>query len=351
MDPHAAMFRRLLTVFSAEAAERIQRVNAALLALERGDEDLDAAEALTGIMRELHTLKGAGGSVNLEDVETLSHDLESVFGPIQRGERGLSDAVFAVAYRTSMRSGRSSRRPSRSVLRRWTSPRWSRSCVRRPTGSRRRERLRRRPKRRRRSQGRSNTRSWRPRDRESRPTNRSRHRSPHSPTRSKATSKRPRPRSPRRPMTRPTTSITRICCARSRSCRTNPFADEFAALSELANDGHVLRIARCDGGGACVASQSSPPRPWTRSMASRSRARPRTTLRRRPWPNPRRWAADPSPTPTSSPSSRRTRPTPSPARWSRIRSRRPSPSRSRTRRRHTGSPAEPEPRARPGRIE
>lgn len=100
MDPHAAMFRRLLTVFSAEAAERIQRVNAALLALERGDEDLDVPEALTGIMRELHTLKGAGGSVNLEDVETLSHDLESVFGPIQRGERGLSDTVFAVAYRT-----------------------------------------------------------------------------------------------------------------------------------------------------------------------------------------------------------------------------------------------------------
>jgi two-component system chemotaxis sensor kinase CheA len=100
MDPHAAMFRRLLTVFSAEAAERIQRVNAALLALERGDEDLDVAEALTGIMRELHTLKGAGGSVNLEDVETLSHDLESVFGPIQRGERALSETVFAVAYRT-----------------------------------------------------------------------------------------------------------------------------------------------------------------------------------------------------------------------------------------------------------
>ena len=100
MDPHAAMFRRLLTVFSAEAAERIQRVNAALLALERGDEDLDVAEALTGIMRELHTLKGAGGSVNLEDVETLSHDLESVFGPIQRGERVLSASVFAVAYRT-----------------------------------------------------------------------------------------------------------------------------------------------------------------------------------------------------------------------------------------------------------
>jgi two-component system, chemotaxis family, sensor kinase CheA len=90
----------LLTVFSAEAAERIQRVNAALLALERGDEAVDVAEALTGIMRELHTLKGAGGSVNLEDVETLSRDLESVFGPIQRGERDLSDSVYAVAYRT-----------------------------------------------------------------------------------------------------------------------------------------------------------------------------------------------------------------------------------------------------------
>lgn len=100
MDPHAAMYRRLLSVFSAEAAERILRVNGALLALERGDEGTDHTEALTGIMRELHTLKGAGGSVNLEDVETLSHDLESVFGPILEGERELSHPIFAVAYRT-----------------------------------------------------------------------------------------------------------------------------------------------------------------------------------------------------------------------------------------------------------
>ena len=100
MDPHAAMFRRLLSVFSSEAAERIHRVNGALLALEREDETTDRTEALTGIMRELHTLKGAGGSVNLEDVELLSHDLESVFGPVLEGERELSPAIFAVAYRT-----------------------------------------------------------------------------------------------------------------------------------------------------------------------------------------------------------------------------------------------------------
>ena len=100
MDPHAAMFRRLLSVFSSEAAERIHRVNGALLALERDDETTDRTEALTGIMRELHTLKGAGGSVNLEDVELLSHDLESVFGPVLEGERELSPAIFAVAYRT-----------------------------------------------------------------------------------------------------------------------------------------------------------------------------------------------------------------------------------------------------------
>jgi two-component system chemotaxis sensor kinase CheA len=94
------MYRRLLSVFSAEAAERIQRTNAALLGLERDDGSVERAEALTGIMRELHTLKGAGGSVNLEDVETLSHDLESVFGPIVQGERDLNPAVFAVAYQT-----------------------------------------------------------------------------------------------------------------------------------------------------------------------------------------------------------------------------------------------------------
>ena len=49
MDPHAAMFRRLLSVFSSEAAERIHRVNGALLALEREDETTDRTEALTTV--------------------------------------------------------------------------------------------------------------------------------------------------------------------------------------------------------------------------------------------------------------------------------------------------------------
>ena len=105
MDPHAAMFRRLLSVFSSEAAERIHRVNGALLALEREDETTGSTEALTGIMRELHTLKGAGGSVNLEDVELLSHDLESVFGPVLEGERELSPRSSRSPTGRSTRSG------------------------------------------------------------------------------------------------------------------------------------------------------------------------------------------------------------------------------------------------------
>jgi two-component system chemotaxis sensor kinase CheA len=93
------LYQRLLSVFSSEAAERIQRVNHDLMALERGADGEERAESLTEIMRELHTLKGAGGSVNLEPVELLSHQLESLFAPVQTGERSLSPALVDVAYR------------------------------------------------------------------------------------------------------------------------------------------------------------------------------------------------------------------------------------------------------------
>lgn len=93
------LYQRLLSVFSSEAAERIQRVNHDLMALERGAAGDEKAEALTEIMRELHTLKGAGGSVNLEPVEVLSHQLESLFAPVQSGDRALSPALADVAYR------------------------------------------------------------------------------------------------------------------------------------------------------------------------------------------------------------------------------------------------------------
>ncbi len=93
------LYQRLLSVFSSEAAERIQRVNHDLMALERGVDGEEAAESLTEIMRELHTLKGAGGSVNLEPVEALCHQLESLFAPVQNGDRTLSPSLVEVAYR------------------------------------------------------------------------------------------------------------------------------------------------------------------------------------------------------------------------------------------------------------
>ena len=72
--------------------------------------------------------------MNLEDVELLSHDLESVFGPVLEGERELSPAIFAVAYRTLDAIGELiCRGGAGASRRRSTSRRWSPRCTRRPT--------------------------------------------------------------------------------------------------------------------------------------------------------------------------------------------------------------------------
>jgi two-component system chemotaxis sensor kinase CheA len=64
-----------LEIFRDEANERLDKIVACLLELEKGEGGADAIDAL---LRETHTLKGAAGMVGLDEARTLAHSMEDL---------------------------------------------------------------------------------------------------------------------------------------------------------------------------------------------------------------------------------------------------------------------------------
>lgn len=64
-----------LGIFHDEAAERLDRIAAVLIAVESGKAPPDAVESL---FRDVHTIKGAAGLVGLDRVQALAHAMEDV---------------------------------------------------------------------------------------------------------------------------------------------------------------------------------------------------------------------------------------------------------------------------------
>lgn len=83
MEPTDSEFmRELMTVFCGEAEERLATVDQRLLAIEQTHQMDQRTDLLADLMRELHTLKGSAGAVNLPDVSRLAHALETHFGKL-----------------------------------------------------------------------------------------------------------------------------------------------------------------------------------------------------------------------------------------------------------------------------
>ncbi len=72
----------LLEYFQIEAAERLERLGAGLLALEQNKQD---EKLLQDLFREAHSLKGAAAVSGLEHVATVCHRLEDVLARIRDG--------------------------------------------------------------------------------------------------------------------------------------------------------------------------------------------------------------------------------------------------------------------------
>ena len=89
-----AFMKRLLSTFKVEADEHIKKIIAGLIDLEKDLEPQVKAEVIETVFREAHSLKGAARAVNMTDIETLCHSLESIFSGLKRREIDLTPSLF-----------------------------------------------------------------------------------------------------------------------------------------------------------------------------------------------------------------------------------------------------------------
>lgn len=83
--------------FVEEATEHIEAVEAAVLGVEGAPED---TAKINDLFRPFHTIKGMAGFLNLRDINSLTHEVETLLDQGRKGERkitsGLIDVIFDV---------------------------------------------------------------------------------------------------------------------------------------------------------------------------------------------------------------------------------------------------------------
>ena len=82
----------LTDIFRDEATQRLDRMDAVLLAIESGRAD---AEAVNSLFRDAHTIKGAAAMLGLDDIRILAHAAEDVLAPVREAAAGAAGAFPA----------------------------------------------------------------------------------------------------------------------------------------------------------------------------------------------------------------------------------------------------------------
>lgn len=86
--------KKLLATFKVEADEHLKAISAGLLELEKMPAGERQAEIIEQVFREAHSLKGAARAVNLTEIESVCHALESVFAALKNGQLADSQSLF-----------------------------------------------------------------------------------------------------------------------------------------------------------------------------------------------------------------------------------------------------------------
>ncbi len=86
----AAADGELLREFLNESAEHLQNIEQGVLILEDNPTD---AETLNSIFRAFHTFKGGAGFLNLDAIQTLAHELESLLDAARTGKLRITSPI------------------------------------------------------------------------------------------------------------------------------------------------------------------------------------------------------------------------------------------------------------------
>jgi len=86
--------KRLQAIFRVEAEEHIRGLTSGLIELEKTPKTKKTSELIETIFREAHSLKGAARSVNMKDVESICHILETIFGKLKNEQISFTAAQY-----------------------------------------------------------------------------------------------------------------------------------------------------------------------------------------------------------------------------------------------------------------
>lgn len=86
--------QRYAELFRAEAKERLAEMNAALLALERGE----GIERVAELFRAVHNVKGMSAAMGYDSVRNLSHALEALLDQLRQGALDVTPAVIDTLF-------------------------------------------------------------------------------------------------------------------------------------------------------------------------------------------------------------------------------------------------------------
>ncbi|MDE2259344.1 MAG: Hpt domain-containing protein, partial [Betaproteobacteria bacterium] len=91
---------KLLAIFQVEADEHIQAMSSGLFELEKIAAGEQRSECVERIYREAHSLKGAARAVNVENMESVCHALESVFAELKNNRIVATLPLFDLLHQT-----------------------------------------------------------------------------------------------------------------------------------------------------------------------------------------------------------------------------------------------------------
>ena len=86
----------ILNIFREESEEQLQKLNSNLLKLESNPKD---HTAISELFREAHSLKGAARMIGLDDIQSIAHKLEDVFGQAKEGYLKITPKTIDVMCR------------------------------------------------------------------------------------------------------------------------------------------------------------------------------------------------------------------------------------------------------------
>jgi two-component system, chemotaxis family, sensor kinase CheA len=88
----------LIELFRDEATQRLDEMDAALLAIESGSA---GAEVVGALFRDAHTIKGAAGMIGMDDIHALAHAVEDVLARVRDTDTFPADLAAPLLRATS----------------------------------------------------------------------------------------------------------------------------------------------------------------------------------------------------------------------------------------------------------